>query len=170
MSSVYINSTRLMGYAGGDPVSQSLTNGNKVVKVSLSTKRCWMTDDGWKEATDWHNIAFFGKHADEAMKLKKGMLFSVEGRNQTSQFDDPNGGPKRYRTEVVVDSKGELQIIGYTSRNAQDRSPKPAEIQQRQPVARQPAPQAQAAGEEPLYADDWRDGVFGGDDLIPTFD
>lgn len=177
MSSIYINSTRLMGFAGGAPVTTPMGNGNVVVKLRLSTKRVWMTDDGWKEATDWHNISFFGKRAEEAMKIESGMLLSVEGRNQTYEYDDPNGGSKRYRTEVVVDSSGELQIIGFTSRTRQERGPKPAPSQpsqlasQRpsrpapaQTPARQPAPAPQ---QSPLSVDDWNDGIFGRDDYIP---
>lgn len=165
----FINSNRLMGIACGDPVSEPLSNGNKVVKLSLQTKRSWTTAEGRKETTDLHNIAFFGKAADEALTIRRGVVVSVLGRNQTHQFEDANGGPKRYMTEVVVDSQGELQIGGFTGRSSAERVPKPsAPIQHQQPP--QPAQQVSGAVDEPLYVDDWTDGLFGGDDYIPFLD
>jgi len=133
-----VNKVWLLGNAGADAVSNSLGNGNNVVKVTLATTRGWMEESGWKEVTDWHNVSFFGKLAEKALKIKKGMLFSVVGRNQTFVYE--KDGIKRYRTEVVVDMKGELEII---------RSP-------RSPA--QPSPDV---------SDDWRDGEFGPDDKIP---
>ncbi|WP_058144130.1 single-stranded DNA-binding protein [Pseudomonas aeruginosa] len=165
----FINSNRLMGVACGDPVSEPLSNGNKVVKLSLQTKRSWTTSEGRKETTDVHNIAYYGKAADEALTIRKGMIVSVLGRNQTHQFEDANGGPKRYLTEVVVDSQGELQIGGFTGRSAAERTPKPTAPKQLQQPP-QPVPQVPVAVDERPYVDDWTDGLFGGDDYIPFLD
>ncbi|MEA8592574.1 single-stranded DNA-binding protein [Pseudomonas aeruginosa] len=154
-----VNKVWLLGNAGADAVSNSLGNGNNVVKVTLATTRGWMEESGWKEVTDWHNVAFFGKLAEKALKIKKGMLFSVVGRNQTFAYE--KDGIKRYRTEVVVDMKGELEIIGYPSHSRPERS-------QRSPAAPQPQqPASQPPQQSPHLPDDWRDGEFGQDDFIP---
>ncbi|WP_165678534.1 single-stranded DNA-binding protein [Metapseudomonas otitidis] len=78
-----VNKVWLLGNAGGDAVSHPMGNGNIVVKVSLATRRGWMEESGWKEVTEWHNVSFFGKLAEKALKIKKGVVFSVCGRSQT---------------------------------------------------------------------------------------
>jgi len=149
----------MMGNAGADAVSNSMGNGNSVVKVSLATTRGWMEADGWKEVIDWHNVSFFGKLAEKALKIKKGMLFSVVGRNQTFVYE--KDGIKRYRTEVVVDMKGELEILGFVSQSRPDRSQRSPAPQQSQPIPSQPSQPS------PPDYDDWRDGEFGPGDRIP---
>lgn len=156
-----VNKVWLLGNAGADAVSNSLGNGNNVVKVTLATTRGWMEESGWKEVTDWHNVSFFGKLAEKALKIKKGMLFSVVGRNQTFVYE--KDGIKRYRTEVVVDMKGELEIIGYHSHSRQERSPQAPAAQQSQPASSPRSP----AQPSPDLPDDWRDGEFGSADKIP---
>lgn len=156
-----VNKTLLLGTVGGDAVSTPLGNGNSVVKVSLATPRGWMEDGAWKEVTDWHNIAFFGKSAERALMIKKGMVIFITGRNQTSVYE--KSGVKCYRTEVVVDMKGELQILGYPSLTRQNRPQGSPSPQQQRPAQNQPAQQP------PQFEDDWRDGVFGPDDQIPGF-
>lgn len=156
-----VNKVWLLGNAGGDPVSVPLGNGNSVVKVSLATTRGWMEESGWKEVTDWHNVSFFGKRAEMALRIKKGMVFSVVGRNQTFSYPDKDGGAMRYRTEVVVDMNGELNIIGYPSQSRPDRTQRPTAAQPPQPVQSRPSLPA------PNFDDDWRDGEFGPGDDIP---
>ncbi|MEW5511828.1 single-stranded DNA-binding protein [Pseudomonas asiatica] len=156
-----INKTHLLGTVGADPVSTPLGNGNSVVKVSLATSRGWMEDGAWKEVTDWHNIAFFGKSAERALKIKKGMAIFITGRNQTSVYE--KSGVKCYRTEVVVDMKGELEILGYPSLTRQNRAQGSPSPQQQRPAPNQPAQQP------PHFEEGWRDGEFGADDQIPVF-
>ncbi|MBW6126406.1 single-stranded DNA-binding protein, partial [Pseudomonas aeruginosa] len=127
----------------------------------LARRLRWMEESGWKEVTDWHNVSFFGKLAEKALKIKKGMLYSVVGRNQTFVYE--KDGIKRYRTEVVVDMKGELEIIGYHSHSRQERSPQAPAAQQSQPASSPRSP----AQPSPHLPDDWRDGEFGPDDKIP---
>lgn len=159
-----VNKVWLGGNAGADAVSVPMGNGNTVVKVSLATERWWMEDGVRKEVTDWHNVSFFGKVAERAIKIKKGMVFSVIGRNQT--FVIEKDGEKRYRTEVVVDMKGELEILGYVSHTKPERAPRaPSSPQQ------QPRPQAEPGRSEiPLpidLASDPLDGEYGGSQRIP---
>ena len=60
-------------------------------------------------AEQLHNIVTFGRTAEVAGEyLKKGKLVYIDGRLQTSNWEDQNG-QKRYKTEIVA---SELQLIG----------------------------------------------------------
>ena len=68
--------------------------------------------DGTKvDATEWHNIACWNGLADVVGKyVKKGTLLYVEGKINTSTWDD-EAGNKRHKTEIhcinltILDSK-----------------------------------------------------------------
>jgi single-strand DNA-binding protein len=71
----------------------------------VATNETWTDSKGAKQVrTEWHRIAVFGPHAENAAKyLKKGSMVDVEGRLQTSKWTDKNG-IDRYTTEIVANS------------------------------------------------------------------
>lgn len=57
----------------------------------------------WTDKTEWINCIAFGKTADIIRDyVTKGSKIFVEGKLQTSSWDDKESGQKRYKTEVVV--------------------------------------------------------------------
>ena len=58
-----------------------------------------------KELTEWHSVTLWGKRAEALNKiLSKGSRICVEGKNKTRNWEDKNGGGKRYATEVVANN------------------------------------------------------------------
>lgn len=103
---MYLNKVLLYGNLTKDPEMKSMPNGNKVTNFSLATNRVYKDANGNRqEQTEFHNIVVFGRQAEtSAQYLKKGQGVMIEGRIQTRSWDDPNGGGKKYRTEIIADS------------------------------------------------------------------
>ena len=107
-----VNKVLLIGNLAADPDVKATPTGTYVAKMRLATNT-YAGKDGEgkaKERTEFHNLVAFGKVAEFAGQfLKKGRLVYVDGRLQTSSWDDASSGQKRYRTEVVVD---EIKFVG----------------------------------------------------------
>ncbi|MEJ2544267.1 MAG: single-stranded DNA-binding protein [Calditrichaceae bacterium] len=110
MSRGTVNKVILIGRLGKDPDMRYTPSGTAVANFSMATNSAFKDSDGnWQDKTEWHNIVTFGRTAEIAGEyLKKGKLVYIDGRLQTSSWEDQNG-QKRYKTEVVA---GELQLIG----------------------------------------------------------
>ena len=113
MSSV--NKVILVGNLGKDPETSFSPSGLQVTKFSIATSENFKKGENWEEKTEWHNIVMFNRPAQYAAdNLKKGMQVYIEGKLQTSSWDDPNGN-KRYKTEIIAMNSKIL-----SKRNAQD--------------------------------------------------
>ncbi|KND55857.1 Single-stranded DNA-binding protein [Candidatus Paraburkholderia kirkii] len=63
----------------------------------------------FKELTEWHRVAFFGRLAEIVNEyLKKGSSVYIEGRIRTRKWTDQSG-QERYSTEIVAD---QMQMLG----------------------------------------------------------
>ena len=112
-----VNKVLLIGNLASEPDVKALPTGMYVARMRLATNTYAGKDDEGKakERTEYHSLVAFGKLAEFAGQyLKKGRLVYVDGRLQTSSWEDATSGLKKYRTEVVVD---EIRFVG----------PKPAE-------------------------------------------
>lgn len=100
------NKAIIVGRITRDPESRVMPSGKNVVSLSVATNRVWTDAGGNKqEATEYHNVVSFGKLADICSQyLTKGQLILIEGRIQTSSWDDPKSGIRRYRTEIIADN------------------------------------------------------------------
>jgi single-strand DNA-binding protein len=106
-----VNKVLLVGHLAAEPDVKATPAGVYVAKMRLATNTYAGKDEEGKakERTDFHNLVAFGKQAEFAGQyLKKGRLVYVDGRLQTSSWDDASG-QKRYRTEVVVE---EIKFVG----------------------------------------------------------
>ena len=106
-----VNKVLLVGNLASEPDVKALPTGMYVAKVRLATNTYAGKDDEGKakERTEFHNLVAFGKQAEfVGNHLKKGRLVYVDGRLQTSSWDD-GSGQKRYRTEVVVE---QIKFVG----------------------------------------------------------
>jgi single-strand DNA-binding protein len=97
-----LNKAILVGRLTRDPETKSLPNGQQVASFGLATSRFYNDKNSQRqEATDFHNIVFFGRTAEVASQyLKKGSLVLIEGRIQNRSWQD-NDGVKKYRSEIV---------------------------------------------------------------------
>lgn len=105
-----VNKVMLIGRLGNDPEVRYTSNGGAVANFNVATNESWTDKQGQKqEKTEWHRIVVWGKLAELCGQyLSKGRQVFVEGRLQTREWQDKEGG-KRYTTEVVVQN---VQFLG----------------------------------------------------------
>jgi single-strand DNA-binding protein len=156
-----LNKVLLIGNLGRDPETRYLPSGGAVCNFSIATSERFNDKSGQKqERTEWHNIVMYGKLAEIAQQyLKKGSNVYIEGRIQTSKWQDKTTGQDKYKTEIVAD---QMQMLGGRGQGGgqggddfnQEYSPAP---QQSRPQA---APQQQAPAARPAKSfDDFEDDI-----------
>jgi single-strand DNA-binding protein len=106
-----VNKVILIGNLGRDPEVKYTPSGVPVAKFSLATNERYKDKAGeWQERAEWHNIIAWQRLAEiVAEYVKKGSKVYIEGRLQTSSWDDKQSGEKKYRTEVVA---SDLVLLG----------------------------------------------------------
>lgn len=130
-----VNKVILIGNLGQDPDTRFTPNGNAICNFNLATDESYKDKNTQQMVpkTEWHRIAMFGKLAEIAGQyLKKGSKVYIEGKLQTRKWQNKEGQDV-YTTEVVVDIKGQMQML----------DSKPEGVQQAQPAqtqAEKPAP------------------------------
>ncbi|GAA7763058.1 MULTISPECIES: single-stranded DNA-binding protein [Cupriavidus] len=106
-----VNKVILVGNLGADPETRYMPSGDAVTNIRLATTDRYKDKQSgeFKEATEWHRIAFFGKLAEIAGQyLRKGSSVYIEGRIRTRKWQDQSGQEK-YSTEIVAD---QMQMLG----------------------------------------------------------
>ncbi|MBL7813150.1 MAG: single-stranded DNA-binding protein [Bacteroidetes bacterium] len=105
-----VNSVRLIGNAGMNPVVRQFENGGKVANLSLATMEGRKDIQGnWVYNTSWHSLVFRGKQAETVEKLVgKGTKLAIEGKLNHRDYVDKEG-QKRYVTEILVN---EVLLLG----------------------------------------------------------
>lgn len=97
-----LNKVTLIGHLGRDPEARTMSNGDKVVNMSIATSERWRdkASGETKEKTEWHRVTIFNDRlADVAEKyLRKGSSVYLEGQLQTRKWTDQQGQEK-YTTE-----------------------------------------------------------------------
>lgn len=146
-----LNRVMLLGHLGADPDLRYTQGGQAVLNIRLATTESYLDRDKVrKERTDWHAVTLWGKRGEAlAALLRKGSQVFVEGRLQTSSYEDRDGN-KRYKTEVIASN---VVLVGGKGDGAQR-----AEGRQRE------AAPAKPAGVE---SDDYGYGGGAGDDDLP---
>lgn len=106
-----VNKVILVGNLGADPEVRYLPSGDAVANIRIATTDRYKDKQSgeFKEATEWHRIAFFGKLAEIVGQYsKKGASIYIEGRIRTRKWQDQSG-QDRYSTEIVAD---QMQMLG----------------------------------------------------------
>jgi single-strand DNA-binding protein len=98
------NQVILMGNLTRDPELRSLPSGQSVCSFSLALNRSFKGQDGnWQEATDFVDCIAWGPLGERiAQYLTKGRPALVNGRLQSSSWEDKQTGAKRSKLEVVA--------------------------------------------------------------------
>jgi single-strand DNA-binding protein len=98
-----LNKVMIIGRLGRDPEMRYTPSGRPVTTFSVATSRSWNTSDGERRTeTEWFNVVSWGSLAEICKQyLTKGQQVYIEGRLQTRQWDDADGG-KHTSTEIVA--------------------------------------------------------------------
>jgi len=117
-----VNKVILIGHLGKDPEVKYTPSGVPLAKFSLATNERYKDKSGeWQDRTEWHNIVAWQRSAEIVGEYaQKGARVYIEGRLQTSSWEDKQSGDKKYRTEIVV---REIVLLG-DSREANTASSK----------------------------------------------
>jgi single-strand DNA-binding protein len=99
-----VNKVILVGNIGKDPDVKYTPSGVPVAKFSLATNERFKGKSGeWQERTEWHNVIAWQRLAEIVGEyVQKGNKLYVEGRLQTSSWEDRQSGDKKYKTEIVA--------------------------------------------------------------------
>src|SRR5437868_8564082 len=116
-----VNKVILVGNLGKDPEIKYTPSGTAVAKFSLATNERYKDKAGqWQDRTEWHNIVAWQRMAEIVGEyVKKGSKIYIEGRLQTSSWDDKESGQKKYRTEVIAN---DLVLLGGRGEGADSES------------------------------------------------
>ena len=99
-----VNKVILVGNVGQDPEVRYTPSGIPVGKFSLATNERYKDKNGeFQERTEWHTIVAWQRLAEIVGEfVSKGSKVYVEGKIQTSNWEDRHSGEKKYRTEIVA--------------------------------------------------------------------
>ena len=134
-----VNKVILLGNVGKDPEIRSTPGGTMVANLTLATSDRQKDAQGnWQDRTEWHNLVAFNRTAEIIRDyVKKGSKLFVEGKIQTSSWEDKETHQKRYRTEIIVNDlsllSGREEGSGGYSRSAGSAGSS-ASFDQRQPA------------------------------------
>ena len=110
-----VNKAIVVGRLGNDPEVRYAASGSAVAIISVATSEQWKDKNSGEqqERTEWHRIKLFGRQAELAGEyLKKGSQVYIEGRIETSKYQDKETGRDRWSTKIVaremqfLDSRG----------------------------------------------------------------
>lgn len=126
-----VNKVILVGHVGKDPEVRYSQSGTPVANFSLATnERFKDRNDEWQERTEWHNIVAWQRLAEIVGEFVfKGSKLYVEGKIQTSSWEDRQSGERKYRTEIVA---RDLLLLG-PRENGSDQHPAYNEHQDQPP-------------------------------------
>jgi single-strand DNA-binding protein len=96
-----LNKVMLIGNLGADPELKYTQGGQAVLKLRLACTERYVDKSGErKDRTEWVSVVMWGNRAEALGKiLQKGRPLYIEGRLQTSSWDDKDGN-KRFKTEI----------------------------------------------------------------------
>lgn len=109
-----VNKVILVGHLGRDPEVRYTPDGKAICNFTMATTDTWKDKGSGekRERTEWHRVVVFGRLAEICGEyLSKGRQVYIEGRLQTRKWQDKDG-VERWTTEVVVDIRGTMQMLG----------------------------------------------------------
>ena len=99
-----VNKVILVGNVGQDPEVKYTPSGVPVARVTLATNERFKDgNDQWQDRTEWHSIVAWQRLAEIVGEyVRKGAKLYIEGKLQTTSWQDRQSGEKKYRTEIVA--------------------------------------------------------------------
>ena len=129
-----VNKVILVGNVGQDPEVKYTASGVPVAKLSLATtERFKDRNDQWQDRTEWHSVVAWQRLAEIVGEhVRKGSKLYVEGKLQTSTWEDRQNGEKKYRTEIVA---WDIVLLGSRDNRQKGRGEIPGEQHNPQPAS-----------------------------------
>jgi single-strand DNA-binding protein len=99
-----INKVTLVGHVGDEPKVNNINDTTKVARFPLATNEIFVDKNGVEvQKTEWHTVVAWNKRAGIIEEyVKKGDALYVEGKIQTSNWEDKDGN-KRKSIEILCD-------------------------------------------------------------------
>ena len=98
-----MNKVALIGRLTAKPELRYTNSNVAFTRFTLAVNRQFTKEEGKRDA-DFINIIAWRKQAELITKyFNKGNLIAIEGKLQTSSYDDKNGN-KKYTTDVALDN------------------------------------------------------------------
>jgi len=99
-----VNKVILLGNVGQDPEVKYTASGVPVAKISLATNERFKDKNAaWQDRTEWHTVVVWQRLAEIVGEyVRKGAKLYIEGKLQTSTWEDKQSGERKYRTEIVA--------------------------------------------------------------------
>src|ERR1041384_5001410 len=99
-----VNKVILVGNVGKAPEVKSTPSGTALAKFSIATNERFKDKSGeWQDRTEWHNVLAWERLAEIVGEhVHKGSKIYIEGRLQTSSWEDRQSKEKKSRTEIVA--------------------------------------------------------------------
>lgn len=99
-----INKVTLVGHVGDVPKVSNISDETKVARFPLATNEIFVDKNGVEvQKTEWHTVVAWNKRAGVIETyVKKGDALYVEGKIQTSNWEDKEG-IKRKSIEILCD-------------------------------------------------------------------
>ena len=117
-----VNRVTIIGNLGQVPDVRHTRSGKSVTNMSVAVNEQWTKDGEKQERVEWVRCVLWEGLADIAAKyLGKGDAVYLEGKMQTREWEDRDGG-KRKTTEVVVSN---LVMLGRGSNGQVEQSERP---------------------------------------------
>lgn len=123
-----VNKVILVGNVGKDPEVKYSPSGTPIAKFSLATNERFKDRSGeWRERVEWHTIVAWQRLAEIVGEfVATGSKVYIEGKLQTSSWEDRQSGRTKYRTEIVARDLVLLCSRGNGTGDSQEGHPDPA--------------------------------------------
>jgi len=120
-----VNKVILVGNVGKDPEVRHSPSGTLVAKFSLATNERFKDRRGeWQDRVEWHTIVAWQRLAEIVGEfVVTGSKVYIEGKLQTSSWEDRQSGQTKYRTEIVA---LDLVLLGGRGNGTGDSTPEPS--------------------------------------------
>ena len=114
-----VNKVILVGNVGKDPEVKYSPSGTPVAKFSMATNERFRDRSGqWQDRVEWHNVVAWQRLAEVVGEyVATGAKLYIEGKLQTSRWEDHQSGQTKYRTEVIA---REIVLLGSRSNATAD--------------------------------------------------
>ena len=127
----------LVGHAGSPALQHRVTivgPGGARTEFRLATnERFKDKNDTWHDRTEWHSVVAWQRLAEIVGEyVRKGSKLYIEGKVQTSSWEDGQSGERKYRTEIVA---RDIVLLGAPDNREEARAEAPSEESNPEPVA-----------------------------------
>ena len=124
-----LNQVQLIGRLGRDVEIRHTRSGGKVANLNVATDESYVDrNTGQKiDKAEWHRVVSFQDGVVDMLEkhARKGRLVYVQGKLQTTKWQDQNGND-RYTTEIIIVPGGRVEFMDKPDDRPAPSQPAPA--------------------------------------------